>query len=39
MTKVYPLYNDKQITDGWDMDRWEDDGGRSISTAKDSNRH
>lgn len=38
MTSKNPLYNEKQITDSsldenWEMDRWEDDGGKSMETT------
>ncbi|MEG0438167.1 MAG: hypothetical protein RR587_02920 [Solibacillus sp.] len=44
MTTVYPLYNYNQMiggltNDDWDMDRWEDDGGKSISTANNPSLH
>lgn len=38
MTKIYPL-TDSFPEHDWDTDRWEDDGGRSLSTANDFRRY
>ena len=30
IARTYPLPNNGEITDDWDIDRWENDGGRSL---------